>query len=237
MAELNPKSLKKWQAEKLEYLRYEYKDLKPGEKCIDIGSYQREWAKGMEMKYRVIVECFEALDNRAAWTHNGELQMGGQFLYTSMYDKGDTGAVKTYKCVDIAPWLQEEIAVLKMNIEGGEYELLKYIIDCGLITNIRHLQVQFHIIDSIPYQSLYAGLFKQLSVTHRPLWIYPFCWESWVRKTSKEVAFLSESAPIDEAAYNDLSNAQYPETYMEESSFEEFQPPVKSKTKSKKSKK
>lgn len=188
MIKLNDKSLKKWQDGKLEYLRYEY-DLKPDDYVIDIGSYQREWSNEIIKRYGCEVECFEALDNRAAWTHNGTLQMGGQFYYTSMHDRGEMGAVRTIPCVDIAPFLQREVALMKINIEGGEYELIQYIIDCGLIDNIRNLQVQFHIVDGMSCQQLYNNLFNQLCKTHQPTWIYPFCWENWKRK---DVAYLMQ---------------------------------------------
>lgn len=205
MISLNPKSLRKWQDDKLEFLRYEYPDLKPGEYAIDIGAYQREWANEMIRRYKLEVECFEAMDNRAAWTHNGEIQMGGQFYYTSMFDKGELGAVKTFQCVDIAPFLNREVAIMKVNCEGAEYELLNYIIDSGLVDNIRHLQVQFHLIEGVNVQSLYTRLSALLSKTHRLKWIYPFCWESWERKSSKETSiYMEESAAIDETVYNDI---------------------------------
>lgn len=175
MVRLNETSLKQWQDENLEHLRYEY-DLKAGEKCLDIGSYRREWANEMIKRYMVTVECFDALDNKAAWIHNGKIQMGGSYYYTSMFaDKTD----QEYWCVDIAEYLQQEIAVVKVNIEGGEYELLNYIINKGLIGNIRNLQVQFHIVDNIAWQLLYDELAKRLSETHELTWRYPFVWENW----------------------------------------------------------
>lgn len=176
---LNQHSQNKWQCECLEYLRYEFKDVKPGELCLDIGSYQREWGKKMEEKFGVKVEYFDPLDNRAAWTFNGKMLFGGQYLYTNIFDEGE----KTwYNCVDIAEFLQQEVAVMKINIEGGEYELLNYIIMMDLIKNVRHLQVQFHQVATIDYKSLYDIIERELSKTHEIEWRYPFCWESWKRK-------------------------------------------------------
>ncbi len=176
MVTIDPEILKIWQDENLEHLRYEY-DLQPGEKCLDIGSYRREWADEMIKRYGVEVECFDALDNKAAWLFNGRLAMGGQYYYTSMYETTTT----EYWCVDIAPYLQEEIAVLKMNIEGGEYKLLDYIIEKGLMSNVRNLQVQFHLIEGANSKREYELLAKRLSVTHECVWRYPFVWENWKR--------------------------------------------------------
>jgi hypothetical protein len=174
---LNEQYLKQWQDENLEHLRYEY-DLKAGEKCLDIGSYQREWANEMIKRYMVTVECFDALDNKAAWIFNGKIMVGGAYYYTSMFaDKID----QEFWCVDIAEYLQQEIAVCKINIEGGEYQLLDYIIEKGLIIRVKNIQVQFHLVDGADSQKEYELLAKRLSVTHKLTWRYPFVWENWER--------------------------------------------------------
>lgn len=183
MISIDQKSLKLWQDSEAESMRYNYSGISNDDLVIDIGSYQKEWGNEMIKRYGCKVESFEALDNRAAWTYDGEIAMGGQFYYTSMFDKGQLGEVKKYKCVDIAPYLQSEIAVLKMNIEGAEYELLAYIIEKGLHKNIRNLQVQFHQIDGFGWQQGYDYIHDELLKTHELTWRYPFCWENWQRKT------------------------------------------------------
>jgi hypothetical protein len=173
---LNKESLSIWQANDLEPMRYDY-DIKPGDIVLDIGSYQREWGKVFEEK-GCNVEYFDALDNRAAWKCDGELMMAGAYYYTSMYGKQNA----SYKCVDIAPYLQKEIALVKINIEGGEYELIEYIISKGLHENIINLQVQFHLIDGKDCEAMYKVISDLLKETHKLIWRYPFCWESWQRK-------------------------------------------------------
>lgn len=166
-----------WVKKGLEKLRYEY-DLKSSDYCIDIGSYKMEWATEILKRYGCRVECFEALDDRAAWINDGFLLMGGAYYYTSLYD--ETG-VREVKCVDIAPYLDKEIAVLKINIEGAEYELLNYIISKGLHKNIKNIQVQFHLIDGIDYEFLYNQIRDNLSLTHEMTYCYPYVWENWKR--------------------------------------------------------
>jgi len=177
MVTLNEISQAKWQEEKAEHLRYEY-DIKPDDICIDLGSYQREWADGMIKRYGCRVECFDALDNKAAGISNGKISMGGQYLYTSAFaPKPD----KEYFCVDIAEYLNQEIAVMKMNVEGYEYVLLPYIIEKGLQKNIRNLQVQFHLIEGHKCENKYMSIHNELTKTHQLTWCYPFCWENWER--------------------------------------------------------
>lgn len=178
MVSLDQKNLKIWQEENLEYKRYEY-DLSPDDLVLDIGSYQNEFGNKIKEMYGCKIEAFDALDNRAAWTYDGALQMGGQYYYTSLYDK-DTPQ-NEFKCVDIAPYLQREVGLVKINIEGGEYELLAYIISQGLIKNIRNLQVQFHLVDAVNLDNIYNTIAHQLSLTHKLEWRYPFVWESWTR--------------------------------------------------------
>lgn len=176
MVRLDPVILKQWQDENLEYLRYSY-DLKPTDKVLDIGSYRREWADKIIKDFGCSVECFDALDNKAAWLFNGKIAMGGAYYYTSMFEQATT----EYWCVDIAPYLREEIALVKINIEGGEYQLIDYIIESGLMKNIKDLQVQFHFIQGADSEKEYNLLAKRLSFTHKPTWRYPFCWENWTR--------------------------------------------------------
>jgi hypothetical protein len=164
-----------WVEKGLERLRYEY-DLKESDYCLDIGSYHQEWAIEIIKRYGCRVECFDALDNRAAWTHDGVLLMGGAYYYTSLYD--ETG-VQEFKCVDIAPFLNKEIAVMKMNIEGGEYDLLDYIIRKGLHKNIKNIQVQFHKVDGMDYEFNYNQIKESLSLTHELTYCYPYVWENW----------------------------------------------------------
>lgn len=180
MISLNEKSLAEWQELDLEHKRYEFPDLKPGEQILDLGSYQREWSNLMTHKYQVKAECFDVLDNRGAWVKDCKIKMGGQYYYTSQYE---TENGQWFNCVDIAPFLQEEVAVMKINIEGSEYYLLQYILGRGLHKNIRHLQVQFHQIEGHPYEEMYEGIANLLSETHELIWRYPYCWEHWTRKT------------------------------------------------------
>lgn len=179
MVSLNEISLKQWQDENLEHLRYEYEGILPGEQVLDIGSYRMEWGNEMIKRYGVKIESFDALDNKAAWTYNGRIRTGGAYYYTSMFDEN---IVNEYWCVDIAPYLEKEIAVCKINIEGGEYDLIKYILDRGLIKNIRNLQVQFHLIKGRNCEAMFNVLDREIKHTHDQIFDYHFCWTYWKRK-------------------------------------------------------
>ena len=74
----------------------------------------------------------------------------------------------------------EHVDLLKINIEGGEFPLLEYLLNKGLMARIKHLQVQFHDFteDAVSRRELIR---KKLAITHAQEWCYPFVWESWRR--------------------------------------------------------
>lgn len=70
---------------------------------------------------------------------------------------------------------------MKVNIEGGEYELLDRLIDTHLVELFSNIQVQFHPIaptSALAVQRLRIELMK----THRPTYQYDFVWENWTRR-------------------------------------------------------
>lgn len=165
-----------WQEKGLEYLRYEY-PINKGDRIADIGSYVGEFSRTMIEKYDADCERYDPLTNFALGRHNGTIRMGGQFYYTSAYTKGMT----TYKVRDAKEVIIGQYKLVKINIEGGEYDLLQYLYELGLLQNFEYIQVQFHKVDSIDYQQLYEDIVSKLKETHQQMWCYPFVWESWKR--------------------------------------------------------
>lgn len=74
-----------------------------------------------------------------------------------------------------------EIDLIKINIEGGEYDLLPRLIETGLVKRCKIIRVQFH--DWIPNAfAMRRRIVRELAKTHDIEWSYPMVWESWVRK-------------------------------------------------------
>lgn len=187
---LGPASLKTWQDNNLEHIRYEY-DLKPDDAVIDLGAYKGEWANEIHARYGchvIAVEPTEYINdykhgpivNKAAGTHNGKMSFGGRAYYSSVFEPGD----HEYECFDISVLLEQYavIDLLKINIEGAEYDLLQHIIGAGLHARVKNIQVQFHQIEGVPYGLWYKEIADKLSKTHSLTWHYPFCWENWTLK-------------------------------------------------------
>ena len=67
---------------------------------------------------------------------------------------------------------------MKINIEGGEYELLEHLIEEKLMADIANIQVQFH--DFIPgAQARMEAIQQELKKTHSLTYQYLFVWENW----------------------------------------------------------
>jgi len=187
---LNKQSLERWQREDLEHLRYEY-DLNRDDVVFDVGAYRGEFATEIRRRYGcqlVVIEPTDAvfqlkavtgvrIVNRAAAAFDGVEHFGGQYYYTSSFEE----PTHTYRCVDINRLLSEyeRVALLKMNIEGAEYDLLQHIIAAGRHRVIDNLQVQFHEIEGLPFERWYEELATQLKESHELTFRYAYCWENW----------------------------------------------------------
>jgi len=186
---LNEESQAEWQSQEREFLRYEY-DLSPDDVVIDIGAHEGEFSQKIYDKFKCKVIAIEPTGyidgfkdgeviQKAASDYDGEQSFGGLSLYTSIYEP----AAHRYPCFDICSLLEKypDIGLVKVNIEGGEYRLLKHILAKGTHTRIRNLQVQFHQIDGEPFEQWYLEIADKLSDTHHLTFCYSYCWENWER--------------------------------------------------------
>jgi hypothetical protein len=84
--------------------------------------------------------------------------------------------------IDIAEWINkndiQSIDLMKINIEGGEYELLERLIDTKMISRIENIQIQFHNITNESHLRM-EYIQKRLEETHISTYQYRFVWENW----------------------------------------------------------
>lgn len=196
-----------WQKENLEHTRYEY-DLDQDSIIIDIGAYEGEFTKKIQDKYRCFVVAFEPTNaieklynvsyasvvsgkllivKEAAWLHDGEIEMGGENFWVGMYEHDNK---QKFPCIDIAEYaadnmdgIPHQIDLMKINIEGGEYQVLRHLINNRVQFHIKYFQIQFHLVDGQDSEKEYQEIADMLSGTHELQWRYPFVWESWKSKT------------------------------------------------------
>ncbi len=181
--------------------RYSY-PLSESSVVIDVGAYHGEWTDGIYKKYHPTIFAFEPVREYYSLAKNRFKRIGKIKLYnqglagktreeniyisdvsTSIFKKNTKP--EKIRLVDIVEFCKknglEKIDLIKINIEGGEYELLNRIINSGLVNNIDCIQVQFH--DIVPeYRSKMESLQRKLSKTHKQTYSYWLIWDNWVRK-------------------------------------------------------
>jgi len=188
-----------------EMLRLDY-PLDSNDVVLDVGGYIGDFADDIVCKFGCQVDVFEPVSQYAekirerlasnSKVHVIEAGLGGgdrsevitvEGLGSSVFVEGREDKVKeTIKIVSIVDYIESKgystIGLVKINIEGGEYELLDVLFEHPhLLMNIKYFQIQFH--DFVPNaQEMRNKIQKKLSKTHKKMWDFPFIWESWELK-------------------------------------------------------
>jgi len=102
---------------------------------------------------------------------------------SSIYTTGEMQA--TVQLRDIRAVVQElgvnRIDLIKINIEGGEYKLLRRMLETGLVSACQDIQVQFHSFYPSS-RELRSEIRSALQQTHFITYDYPFVWENWRKR-------------------------------------------------------
>lgn len=184
-------------------LRLTY-ELSKNSIVFDVGGYEGQWASDVYAKYNCTIHIFEPVqpfvqqiknrfkNNKRIIIH--DFGLSNKTTQTTISLEHDASSLYLnsnnkvmVKIIDIYEFIKQknihEIDLIKINIEGGEYDLLERIIQTGLVTKIKNIQVQFH--DFIPNaQQKMTAMQNQLKKTHQPTYQYPFIWENWQIKRS-----------------------------------------------------
>jgi FkbM family methyltransferase len=184
-----------------EFLRFEY-DLKKDSIVFDLGGYDGQFTSDLFSKYESNFYIFEACKsfsdqiterfklNTKIKVFDFGLSSVDEVVKMSVNSVGSSTYIQSPNMVDIVlkkgvdfiNSLQLNcIDLMKINIEGGEYELLAHLIDYKIIEKIDNLQIQFH--DFVPNAlERMLVLRNLLSLTHYPTYQFDFIWENWKRK-------------------------------------------------------
>jgi len=184
-----------------EMFRYDY-ELNNDSFVMDLGGYKGQWASDIYARYNCRVLVFEPVKLFAEkieerFKKNPRVQVfclalgknRGQEVIalsgngSSVYRNGQV--IETIEIEDVVEFFDKHniksVDLMKVNIEGGEYELLPRLLESGLVKRIKHIQIQFH--DVGPDSEMCMGkICRELEKTHRPTYQYKFVWENWVRR-------------------------------------------------------
>jgi FkbM family methyltransferase len=179
-------------------LRLNY-DLNENSIVFDVGGYEGQWASDIYAKYNCTIHVFEPITEYAENIKNRFAKNPKIIVHKfGLSDKSEDSLISLnadgssvhgngkkqapIKLKSVADFWQEaqigEVALMKINIEGGEYLLLENLISAGLVKHVHNLQIQFHKISNEAIK-LRDNLQVELNKTHKQAWDYPFVWESW----------------------------------------------------------
>lgn len=196
--------LAKWNADGGDdRFRYEY-DLSPDSVVLDVGGYQGQWALEFYRRHRCRIHIFEPVaeyadtisehvsDKPDLRIHTFALGAGARQETMSVAGAGSSAHRTRRSSVevefrDVQEWFAtnsiNDVALMKINIEGGEYELLERMLDSGIVRQVIAFQIQFHYFVKNAEERM-AKIQDGLSLTHSLTWQYRFIWENWERKKS-----------------------------------------------------
>ncbi len=197
-----PQQVKKWFAANGDKtLRINY-DLNKNSIVFDVGGYEGNWASDIFNKYGCTIHCFEPVKkfadkiknrfspNPKIIVYNVGLSNTNQKANISHSADGSsifrgTGS-EEITLVNVIDFLDKnkitKVDLMKINIEGGEYDLLEYLIQQNSVTRFQNLQIQFH--DFMPRaRERMKNIQKNLEKTHALTYQFEFVWENWKLKT------------------------------------------------------
>lgn len=193
------KVLESWFSENCDQtLRQEY-DLNMNSLVFDLGGYEGQWASDIFARYCCSIHVFEPVpvfaDNISKrFAKNPKITvnsfgLGNETSHTEIALSRDSSSVykKEGDLVEIAivkasDYLKEHritfVDLMKINIEGAEYDLLDHLVQQQLTSAISDIQIQFH--DFIPNAAQRrTEIQHNLQKTHFLTYNYPFVWENW----------------------------------------------------------
>jgi len=181
-----------------ETLRLDY-NLDKNSIVFDIGGYKGQWSSEIFSKYCCVMHIFEPVKEFADKIEKRFAKNNKIFIYkfglsnrtertkisvmensSSIFKKGKKQT--EIQLIEMADFLRKknikQVDLVKINIEGSEYDLLEHLIETGFIKNIKNIQVQFHdFVEDAEKRML--KIQKKLQKTHYLTYQYPFVWENW----------------------------------------------------------
>lgn len=178
-----------------EKYRFVY-DLNQNSVVYDVGGYMGEWAEPIIDRFDCYLEIFEPVKQfldiletkfkarpkiniypygLAGKTGTAKINVD---LEASSLFKHDAEA-ETIRLERVSKQIRhDKIDLIKINIEGGEFDLLEDLIKTGNINRFVNLQLQFHVFAPKAYERR-KKLQAELSKTHELTFNYRFVWENW----------------------------------------------------------
>lgn len=180
-------------------LRFEYQ-LDSNSIIFDLGGFEGQWSSDIYGMYNSNIYIFEPYlpffnKIKERFKKNTKIQvfsfgLSSQNKINTLFIDGDksslfkNGKANAYEIElnDVNQFVKERnitrIDLMKINIEGGEYDLLEAIIKEDLVKNITNIQIQFHdFVDNSDSRMKFIR--EQLANTHTATYKFDYVWENW----------------------------------------------------------
>lgn len=180
-------------------------DLSKDSIVFDLGGYEGQWASDIYGMYNCDIYVFEpylpfAEKIKFRFKNNQkfkvfEFGLGAKTEKvgfanldnsSSMINSAAINSLETVSIVSVSEFLNENninnVDLIKINIEGAEYELLESIIKNGQIQIFQNLQIQFHDFLFPNAKDRMQKIQEALGKTHNLTYYYEFVWENWKLK-------------------------------------------------------
>ena len=169
---------------------------------FDLGGYEGAWTAEIYQRYRCSIFIFEPVPQfyenirrrfspipnirpfnfgLAESSRTDTLTLSGDG--SGRFRKG--GQQIQIQLVEILDFLSRmsisKIDLVKINIEGAEFDLLEYLIAKGIVQRFTDIQVQFHRF-APGAEARRDAIRSALARTHDLTYDYPFVWENWRKR-------------------------------------------------------
>jgi FkbM family methyltransferase len=164
---------------------------------IEVGGFFGDWSASIEELYNPNLLVFEPVQSfynalSVRFDGNPKVKVYHAGLSDHSYETkvsvlGDASSsflsgesMEDIQLLDVKDF-DQEIDLININCEGGEYPLLNRMLETGMVNRCKYIQIQFHTFYP-DAENLRDSIRERLSQTHEEVYSYPFIWECWRRK-------------------------------------------------------
>lgn len=200
---LNQPQLSRWIEANGDYTHSLNYNLNENSTIMDLGGYTGVWAQQMigiyncnvfiveplKETYNILLERFQnnlkvkALNVGVATENKeGTIYLSGDGSSSNV--QNENGVKVEFRTINhiLDEWGLAEVDLLQINIEGDEYPVVAHMIETGIISKFRNIQVQFHlgIENAVEKRKHICEGLKEKGF--RVKYSYPFVWEAWTKE-------------------------------------------------------
>lgn len=170
---------------------------------VDVGAFEGDFASAFSQRYPeskgyliepvgafvdVLNEKFatrgDVVIPKALTAHGGKISLSDLGASSSSLTGNQVRTFESISVDELNIEISEDIIDLfQINCEGGEYEILPKIIECGMIYRIHAINIQYHYMNVANILRRWR-INRKLSETHELVWSVFFIWERWETKVA-----------------------------------------------------